>query len=362
MTFNLGFAHKYKLEEVWLPFSENILEWEQDFHQLMLNDEIRMVAYKNAIQEAVNPGMFVLDLGTGTGILGLWALQAGASHLYAIDVNPDVIPSAIQTFERGGFSGKYDVFDGISYNVNLPTQVDLIISEIIGNLGDNEDFVKILTDARRRFLKKEGRMLPSSVYTKLVPVSSPKAHRQVQSKDCKGINPSYNLEDLLQRLSIKSPFNLYYDTIIPRSCYLSEPQVARRFNMDGNDQPVYEIELTFTVKVDGLFTGFKGSFVAELSNSVILDISGCDIASRTTSDSWKHCYLPVETPVEVKRGDEIYLLYSRFYPSHIDSPFRQCYQWSGTIKRHDKLINAFNQSMESRESSTISKLSGIAKA
>ncbi len=44
----------------------------------MLDDQIRMAAYKNAIQEVVKPGMVVLDLGTGTGILGLWALQAGA--------------------------------------------------------------------------------------------------------------------------------------------------------------------------------------------------------------------------------------------------------------------------------------------
>ena len=283
MTFNLSLARNYEPEEVWLPFSENILDWEQDFHQLMLNDEIRMVAYKNAIQEVVKPGMVVLDLGTGTGILGLWALQAGAKHLYAIEVNPEIISTAIQTFERGGFSGKYEVFDGISYDVNLPIRVDIIISELIGNLGDNEDFVPILTDARQRFLKKEGRMLPSSVCMKLVPVSSARAHKQVQSKDAKGINASYSLENLLQRLVIKSPFNLYYDAIIPRACYLSEPQVAKQFKMDGNDQPVYEMELTFTVEVDGLFTGFKGSFVANLSDSVILDISGCDIESRTTS-------------------------------------------------------------------------------
>lgn len=78
MTLNTSPDFKYEFEEVWLPVSENILAWEQDFHQLMLDDQIRMAAYKNAIQEVVKPGMVVLDLGTGTGILGLWALQAGA--------------------------------------------------------------------------------------------------------------------------------------------------------------------------------------------------------------------------------------------------------------------------------------------
>ncbi len=344
MKLNLSPAHKYELEEVWLSVSENILAWEQDFHQLMLNDQIRMVAYRNAIQKAVKPGMVVLDLGTGTGILGLWALQAGAKHLYAIDINAEIIPRAIETFNQGGFSGQYDIFHGLSYEINLPTKVDLIISEIIGNLGDNEDFIPILTDARSRFLREEGKMLPLSVCSKLVPVSSTKAHQQVKSQNCKALNAKYSLPDLMQKLAIKSPFNLYYDVIIPRACYLSKPQEAKHFSFDGKDQSVYETELIFTVEIEGILTGFKGSFVANLTDSVILDISGDDIESRTTSDSWKHCYLPVEIPVEVKKGDEIYLRYSRSYPSLRDSAFRQCYQWSGTVKRHGKLIGNFSQS------------------
>ncbi|MCF2149644.1 50S ribosomal protein L11 methyltransferase [Desmonostoc muscorum LEGE 12446] len=347
MTLNTSLLSNYQSEEVWLPFSESILEWDIDFHELMLGDRIRMVAYKNAIKEVVKPGMVVLDLGTGTGILGLWALQAGAKHLYAIDVNKDILAIASQNFEQNGFSGKFDVFHGMSYDINLPTRVDLIISEIMGNIADNEDFVPILTDAYNRFLKKSGIMLPSRVCSQLVPINSPKAHQQVQSKKVKRINANYSIEKLLQRLATKSPFDTYYDVIIPDTSYLSTPQVAKEFNMDGNDQAVYETTLNFTVEVDGIFTGFKGSFAASLSDSVTLDISGSDIASHTTSDSWKHCYLPVQTPVEVKHGDEIYLVFRRSYPQQRDSLFRQCYKWNGTIKRHGKIINAFYQSMES---------------
>ena len=341
-------AFRYELEEVWLPVSENILAWEHDFHQLMLDDQIRMVAYKNAIQDAVKPGMVVLDLGTGTGILGLWALQAGAKYLYAIDVNAAVIPEAIATFERGGFSGKYQIFHGLSYDIKLPNQVDLIISEIIGNLGDNEDFIPILDDARKRFLKPNGRMLPRSVRSQLVPVSAVRAHQQVAAQECRALNTSYSLPELMQRLAIKSPFNLYYDAIITRRCYLSEPKVAKNFLFDGSDQQVYVTELTYGVTLDGLLTGFKGSFIAELSDAVVLDISGDDIAARTTSDSWKHCYLPLQDPLNVKQGDEIRLRFSRSYPELRDSPFRQCYQWSGKVVRNGEVMGAFSQSTCSR--------------
>lgn len=343
MSLQTNPAFKYEAEQVWLSVSENILAWEQDFHQLMLDDHIRMHAYERAIREAVKPGMVVLDLGTGTGILGLWALQAGAQRLYAIEVNEKVIPKAIDTFERGGFAGKYQMFHGLSYDINLPTPVDLIISEIIGNLGDNEDFIPILSDARKRYLKADGRMLPLRVRSQLVPVSSPIAHQQVAQKTCRALNANYSLAELMQRLSVDSAFNLYYDSIIPRRCYLSTPRVVREFKFDGTDQAEYAAELAFPVTADASLTGFKGSFAGDLSDSITLDISGDDIAGRTTSDSWKHAYLPIEKPLAVTRGDEIHLHFARSYPGQRDSPFRQCYAWRGVVKRAGRTLSEFSQ-------------------
>ncbi len=337
-------AFKYELEEVWLPVSENILAWEEDFHQLMLDDEIRMKSYEHAIKELVKPGMTVLDLGTGTGILGLWALQAGAKFLYAIDVNALVIPKAIASFESAGFAGKFEVFHGLSYDMTLPRKVDLIISEIIGNLGDNEDFVPILNDAHKRFLNPTGRMLPRRVLTQIVPVCAAKAHQQVATQQCRTLNVNYSLAGLMQRLNVKNPFNLYYDTIIPPSCYLSAPKIAKECSFDGNDQAQYAVELSFVAKTDGVLTGFKGSFVAQLSERIALDISGGDIDGRTTSDSWKHCYLPIEVPINVLQGDLVHLRYARSYPDHRESPFRQCYRWSGTTTRQGRVFGAFDQS------------------
>ena len=51
----------------------------------------------------------------------------------------------------------------------------------------------------------------------------------------------------MHRLAIKSPFNLYFDVIIPRSCYLSEPKVAKHFLFDGSEQPVYATELAYVI-------------------------------------------------------------------------------------------------------------------
>lgn len=336
----------YRAEEAWFPLSEDILSWDNKFHDLMLNDELRMRAYEAAIKEVVRPGMIVVDLGTGTGVLALWALQAGAKMVYGIDVNEKPLKRAKKRIAEAGFVKKFEVFNALSYDVELPEKVDIIISEILGNLADNEDIVRILNDARLRFLKPKGIMLPASTQTYLVPVCSKKLHNQVQNKDIKSISGTYNFEKLIGQRRDGHPFNLYYDAIIPRSTHLAKPQSVCAFNFDGSDNPEYRVMLHFPIVRDGLFTGFKGYFTAHLSKSVSLNISGDDIDRKQTSDCLKHCYLPIKTPFQVKKKDIIALKYERLYPREkVNSPFRQCYRWNGSVIRGGIEVYTFHQQL-----------------
>lgn len=73
-------------------------------HEEMLKDEVRTRTYEMAIKH--NAHLFrnkiVLDVGAGTGILSMFASQAGAKHVYAVDCS-SIAEQARQIVQKNGF-------------------------------------------------------------------------------------------------------------------------------------------------------------------------------------------------------------------------------------------------------------------
>ncbi len=66
-----------------------------------------------SIERHVTPGVTVIDIGTGSGILSEAALKLGAGHAYASDTDPSAVAVARENFERAGvdvpvFTGSAD--------------------------------------------------------------------------------------------------------------------------------------------------------------------------------------------------------------------------------------------------------------
>jgi protein arginine N-methyltransferase 1 len=332
----------YELEQVQAPWSEQLLGWGDDFHELLLGDEVRMRAYRRAIHEVVEPGDVVVDVGTGTGVLARWALEAGAARVYGIERDPDLLDRATATAGAAGFGDRFVPLAGLSFDVELPERAELIVSEILGNLVDNEHCTRILDDAVRRFLAPGGRLLPHRAERYLVPVEARRAHGEVAAlRSSPAPDPRGG-----RRRPRPRPFDAYYDVVLPRSGYLASPRLDRAFDFGAGQSPSpasYDADLVFAVDRAGWFTGFKGWFVADLSPTVVLDIAGDRIdggrPGRTASDSWKHAYLPVEHPVAVEPHDRIVLQLSRTVPR--DDSFAQSYGWQGAVHRADRTVARF---------------------
>ncbi len=140
-------------------------------HETMLQDTIRTEAYQNAI--LTNKHLFkdkvVMDIGCGTGILSLFAAQAGAKKVIAIDAS-DVYIQAREIVNLNGFGNVIHVIHGkveeLISNKKLPLdedeQVDIVISEWMGYALLYETMLPSVLTARDRCMDKaNGTMWPN---------------------------------------------------------------------------------------------------------------------------------------------------------------------------------------------------------
>jgi protein arginine N-methyltransferase 1 len=142
---------------------------------MMLEDQVRMRAYRQAIFDAVQQGAVVADIGTGTGILAYFAAQAGAGKVYAVESGP-IIEVARKTADENGFSERIRFIQGNSLEVDIPERVDVLITETVGCFGIDEGIMEAVHDARHRFLKDGGIIIPKRVALMAMPVSLDKHH------------------------------------------------------------------------------------------------------------------------------------------------------------------------------------------
>ena len=142
-----------------------------DEHRLYLSDAARVSAFAAALADLVRPGDVVLDLASGTGILGLLACRAGAARVYAIDAGGMAAP-ARAIARRNGLDGRIHVINGFSTHVDLPERADLLVTDQIGRFGFDAGAVEFIADARRRLLKPGARLMPSRIDLAVAPVEA----------------------------------------------------------------------------------------------------------------------------------------------------------------------------------------------
>ncbi|CAB1318279.1 unnamed protein product [Coregonus sp. 'balchen'] len=137
--------------------------------QNMLQDYLRTATYQKAIllNETDFKDKIVLDVGSGSGILSFFAIQAGAKRVYAVEASP-VAKFAEMLVKSNHLSDRIIVLAGKIEEVSCPEQVDVIISEPIGYMLLNERMLESYLHSRK-WLKPKGMMFPTCSDMHLAP-------------------------------------------------------------------------------------------------------------------------------------------------------------------------------------------------
>lgn len=125
----------------------------------MIADKIRMEAYVTALRQALTPQAVVCDLGTGVGLFALLACAFGARHAYAIDP-AKIITVARELAIANGYAERITYIPHLSTQTTLPEPVDVLIADLRGILPLFGQHIPALMDARQRFLRPQGRLIP----------------------------------------------------------------------------------------------------------------------------------------------------------------------------------------------------------
>jgi len=84
-----------------------------------------------AMEQHIAPGMAVLDLGTGSGILAITAMKLGAGRVTALDIDSQAVSAARRNFKRTGINKQVRLGQGSVPHPTAPAgEFDLAVANI----------------------------------------------------------------------------------------------------------------------------------------------------------------------------------------------------------------------------------------
>jgi hypothetical protein len=265
---------------------------ELDEHRIYLSDRHRLRAFTDALREVVRPSDVVLDLGSGTGILGMLACQAGAARVYGVDNGP-MAGVARSIVRANGFQDRMTIVRSHSTQVTLPELVSLVVTDQIGNFGFNAGLFEFMADARTRLLAPDGRCMPAWVELWTAPAEHPAIREQVRFWSERPAGLDYSPARQVAQSS-------GYPCEIEPAALLAAPAATIRVEPPSATDTLAGT-ITGTLTRDGLLDGVAGWFVAGLSPSVTMTNAPGD-QNRINR---RPVLLPLAAPRPVKRGDAI---------------------------------------------------------
>ncbi|KAG5675485.1 hypothetical protein PVAND_005385 [Polypedilum vanderplanki] len=269
-------------------------------HHTMLSDKVRTESYKEAILK--NPSAFkdkeVLDIGSGTGILSLFASQAGAKNVYAVDQS-DIIYHAMEIAQINNVSN-IKFLKGRLEDIEMPfKKVDVIISEWMGYFLFFEGMLDSVIYGRKNYLKENGLILPNRCTVSIVGYGSQERYNNFIKffDNVYGYNMKCVVKDILKEAHVEKCTDEFV---------LTKPNMISDINIYTCDLNYSNFTYDFSLEVlkDGEMNSICGYF------DTFFDLPDQNVFFSTspaaTQTHWHQTLFYFDEPKQVKKGEICY--------------------------------------------------------
>ena len=262
-------------------------------HYGYLSDRVKIDRYKAVIDRLVRPEHTALDLGCGSGVLGLMALRAGARKVYFVEEGV-ILEAARQTVINAGFGDQAEFFQTNSFQLTLPEQVDLVLCDHVGYFGFDYGILDLLADARQRFLKPGGAIVPAEFELKLAPIES------VESRKIVGQWGDGSIDEEFSWLG-SAAANTKHSVNLKSKALLANAAALTTLELGTEIPPFLSWTVEFDCARDGTLDGVAGWFDCLLFD----DVRMSNAPTVTDAVERPQAFLPLATPVDVRAGERL---------------------------------------------------------
>ena len=266
-----------------------------EYHRTLLADRVRNAAFHTALSRVIVPGeTIVADIGCGTGLLAFMAAKLGAKRVYGIE-RAD-IGAVADKLRRHNAMKTVRLIAGHSTDLEPPEPVDVVISETLGNYPFEENIIETLTDARARWLKPGGIVIPARVEQFICPVVAERQFRELTIWDEVGFGLDFAPA---RRMGLN---NIYVRVFDPAdlldggraAAAWDTADLARSAKTTRAGEATWRIDAATTIH------GLASWWTAELSAGVTLATG--PLAPKT---HWEQLFLPALEPMRLAKGETL---------------------------------------------------------
>lgn len=302
------------------------------WHVPMMNDHRRNDAFEAAIVKALakhENDAQILDIGTGSGLLSMFAARAGATNIVTCEMVSTLATAAEKIIATNGFADHITVHNKTSNDLiignDIPVKADILVSEILSSDLLAENVLGTFEDAHARLLNKNATIIPQAASAIGCLVESEVLSQYCFVQNVSGFDVSAFAPLAPQRLPVHGSMT-DWQRLSPDVNLLTIDlkQPHHPHAMAGIEIPVTK-------------SGRCAGVVQWLKIDLIEDVTFENHPDEYSDGGWLQIFHPFPSPITVQAGSKLQMVAGHDRSSLILMPVLESSQELETGKRIDKV-------------------------